>query len=89
MLTCLVQARDARLLGANNKHMPKLAASFVQTLGRGTDLVDEGVGLRMANLLHSMSSSLPAGYVEGAYNELKTEKQKSNFQTYMSGQVPR
>eukprot|EP00775_Hariotina_reticulata_P003510 gene3510-3780_t len=89
VLVRMTEARDVRLLGASNKHMPKLASSFVQTLGRGTDLVDEGVGLRMANLLHSMSSSLPAGCVEAAYNELKTEKQKSNFQTYMAGQVPR
>lgn len=84
--TC-AQAQDPRLLGPSNAHLPKLVGAFVQVLGRGTDLVDEGVGLRMAGLLHSMSSSIPSGLVEGAYNSLK-EKQKANFQAFMAGQVP-
>lgn len=80
-----MQVQDARLLGPNNAHVPRLIETFVQTLGRGTDLVEEGVGLRMAGLLHSMSA--PA-LVEAAYNTLKPQQQV-NFRTYMNGQVPK
>lgn len=84
---CCHQAQDAQLLGPANKHLPKLVASFVETLGRATDLVEEAVGLRMAGLLTAMGSSVQ-GMVEATYGSLK-EKQQASFQSYMSGQVPK
>jgi hypothetical protein len=59
----------------------------LQVLGRGTDLVEEGVGLRMAGLLHSMGPSCP-GVVDAAFAQLK-DKQKANFTSFMAGQVPK
>eukprot|EP00878_Enallax_costatus_P012560 GHUV01013118.1.p1 GENE.GHUV01013118.1~~GHUV01013118.1.p1 ORF type:complete len:1009 (+),score=321.88 GHUV01013118.1:364-3390(+) len=82
-----LEAQDQRLLGPSNKHLPKLVASFVETLGRATDLVEEGVGLRMAGLLNALGSSVP-GTLEAAFTIMK-DKQKANFQSYMSGQVPK
>ncbi|KAF8055485.1 IPO5 [Scenedesmus sp. PABB004] len=80
-----LEAQDARVLGPNSAHLPALVSAFVRVLGRGTDLVDGGVGLRMAGLLHSMGPRLPPGVVEGAFAGLK-EKQQAAFSTYMAGQ---
>lgn len=80
--TC--QARDVRLLGASNARLPRLAGVCVEVLGRGTDLVEEGVGRRMAGLLHSLGPSLPPGLVEAAYGGL-SEAQQAAFSAYMSG----
>lgn len=84
-VTMPVQAHDALLFGPNNKHIPKLVQCFVEVLGRGTQLVDEPLGRRIANLLHSMRPSLPGDLVEGHYGSL-AEKQKAAFSAYMAGQ---
>ncbi|WIA40679.1 hypothetical protein OEZ86_004377 [Tetradesmus obliquus] len=82
-----LEAQDARLLGPSNCHLPKLVEAFVQVLGRGTDLVEDAVGLRMAGLVHSMGPSCP-GLVDAAFAQLK-DKQKANFTSFMAGQVPK
>lgn len=80
------KARDPLLFGPGNKHVPKLVGSFVEVLGRGTQLVDEPLGRRMANLLHSMRPSLPGDMVEAAFNGLSSDKHKAAFSAYMAGQ---
>ncbi|KAF6254101.1 armadillo-type protein [Scenedesmus sp. NREL 46B-D3] len=80
------QAQDARVLGPNNCHLPKLVESFVRVLGRGTDLVDEGMGLRMAGLLHSMGPGCP-GVADATFAQLK-DKQKANLRRSWRGRCP-
>eukprot|EP00879_Flechtneria_rotunda_P018215 GHRR01019105.1.p1 GENE.GHRR01019105.1~~GHRR01019105.1.p1 ORF type:complete len:146 (-),score=33.10 GHRR01019105.1:468-905(-) len=84
---CDLQTQDPRLLGPNNKHLPQLVSAFVEVLGRGSELINEGIGRRMAGLLHSMQGSIPAGLVEATFSGL-SDKQKANFQAYMAGQMP-
>jgi len=79
------QARDPLLFGPNNQHIPKLVQCFVEVLGRGTQLVDEPLGRRMANLLHSMQPSLPGDLTGAAFNGL-SDKHKAAFSAYMGGQ---
>jgi hypothetical protein len=80
-----VQAQDPLLFGPGNKHVPKLVQSFVEVLGRGTQLVDEPLGRRITNLLHNMRPSLPGDLMEAGFNGLG-EKQKAAFTAYMQGQ---
>jgi hypothetical protein len=77
------QAQDPLLVGSSS-HVPKLVQSFVEVLGRGTSLVDEPLGRRIAGLLHSMRPSLPGDLVEGAFAALN-DKQKAAFSAYMAG----
>eukprot|EP00879_Flechtneria_rotunda_P021574 GHRR01022737.1.p1 GENE.GHRR01022737.1~~GHRR01022737.1.p1 ORF type:complete len:295 (+),score=116.76 GHRR01022737.1:93-977(+) len=87
VLVRLMETQDPRLLGPNNKHLPQLVSAFVEVLGRGSELINEGIGRRMAGLLHSMQGSIPAGLVEATFSGL-SDKQKANFQAYMAGQMP-
>lgn len=72
------------LFGPSNKHVPKLVQSFVEVLGRGTQLVDEPLGRRIAGLLTAMRPSLPGDFMEAGFNSL-SEKQKAAFSAYMGG----
>lgn len=87
LLVRLLEARDARLLGANNAHLPKIVAVAVVVLGHGTRLIAGDVGLRLAQQLHQLQGSVPGEVAAGALAAL-TEKQRNNFNTFMSGQVP-
>jgi hypothetical protein len=79
-----LQARDPLLFGSS-KHLPKLVQTFVEVLGRGSSMVDEPLGRRIAGLLHSMRPSLPGDLVEAAFATLN-DKQKAAFSAYMAGQ---
>jgi hypothetical protein len=80
-----LQANDLLLFGPGNKHIPKLAQCFVEVLGRGTQLVEEPLGRRMASLLTTMQPTLPSGAVDAGFSSLN-DKQKAAFQAYMAGQ---
>lgn len=79
------QAQDPLLFGPANKHMPKLVQSFVEVLGRGTGLVDEPLGRRIATLLSALRPSVPGDVLEAGFNGL-SDKQKAAFSAYMAGQ---
>lgn len=81
---CLMQAQDPLLFGNGAKHIPKLVTSFVDVLGRGTQLVDEPLGRRIAALVSSMRPNLPADLVDGAFNAL-SDKQKHAVTAYFTG----
>jgi hypothetical protein len=80
----LLQAQDPLLFGDGAKHIPKLVQSFVEMLGRGTQLVDEPLGRRIANLVHSMRPNLPADLIDGAFSAL-SDKQKQAATAYFTG----
>lgn len=79
------QAKDPLVFGPANKHMPKLVQSFVEVLGRGTGLVDEPLGRRIATLLSALRPSVPGDMLEAGFNGL-SDKQKAAFSAYMAGQ---
>eukprot|EP00798_Chlamydomonas_sp_ICE-L_P025737 gene25737-11397_t len=87
VLVKLLEAQDARILGQGNQNMSKIVTTLVRVLGDGTRLIAGDVGKRAAALLHQVQGSTPPETLQGAVFAL-TPKQQTNFQKYMTGQIP-
>ena len=86
VLTCIPALLPSHAL-QNNARLPQIVKTAVTVLGHGTRLVAGEVGKRLAAQLHALQGSVPPEVAAGALASL-SEKQRTSFNTYLSGNIP-
>jgi hypothetical protein len=79
-----LRASDARILGENNAHLPKLVEVIVRVLGKGKALIKDEDAAGMVVLLKQMQGALPAETFNGFIAALKP-KQQSTLAALLEG----